>query len=154
MSIIYSLGLSPLPYIKYPTLTKMFHPLHSLPHLLTPSLWSLWPLGELSPLPQECYFLVPWPHHKISWCLTSTSFFLALWLCYTRPSKPQQWITSNQSYLLCLHMGCWCSCWKPSSHEDRCHHKCIESNHSSLSIYSAQQFLSRLSKLSPFSASF
>lgn len=58
-------------------LIEMFHPLPSLPHFLTPTLWSLWSLGELFPLLRGNHFLGPQPHPKISWCPNSTSVFLA-----------------------------------------------------------------------------
>lgn len=106
--------------------------------------------------------LTPGAQPKISSYLTSTSFFLALWLCHVCPSKPQQQITSNHSDLLPLHTGYWCSCWKASIREDWCHYKCRDSNSSCSVDLHAQQFLGvpfiishcHFSKLSPFSTGF
>lgn len=128
-SVIYSLGLSLLPYVKYPLSDQNISSTHSL---------ISWPLHWITDLSENCFLFsknvpslprdpIPRLHGASPQPL---SFFLALWLCYTCASKPPQWITSNHVYLLLVHMGCWCSCWKPSSHEDWCHHKGVEFNHS------------------------
>lgn len=76
--IFHSLGLCSFPYINYPLSDQNVSSFTlSLPPFLTPTLWSLWSLGELFSLLQENHFPAPQPQPKISWCPTSISVFSA-----------------------------------------------------------------------------
>lgn len=105
------------------------HVINSFYHFLTLSLWSLWALRKLFSRLRECYFPVPWPHPKISWSLTSVSFFLfgplTLLHVYTSTMDHFQPLISSASiYGLLMQLLKSKQLWR------LCFPKCVASSHS------------------------